>query len=150
MEFKWFLFLVVLALTLYNNGVQAYIHFEAYPLIALVGKAERTAYLTEYERRLAVPLLLPYGLTLLSNLALVFMGPAQIPVMGVVVLLALNMAVAMVSVILATPVYNRIKAAEQVNPADMSHLMGINLLRLLISTASSLVVLALLFSALTV
>lgn len=146
MTLEWILFVVLVALVLYNNGVQAYIHFEAYPLIAFVGKAESGAYLAEYERRLTIPLLLPYGVTMLCNLALIFVHPDNLSVVGVIAAFVLNMAVAVTTMVVATPVYNRIKASGA-NAADMSRLMSINLVRLLLSTASSLLVLALLLTS---
>lgn len=149
MALELILFVILIALVLFNNGIQAYIHFEAYPLFARVGKADFAAYLAEYERRLTIPLMLPFGLTVLSNLALLFIRPAGLPVIGVIVALVLNLAVAATTVVLATPVYNRIKAAGQAAPAEMSRLMTINLLRLLLSTAASLTVLILLLTLLS-
>ena len=143
------LFVVLVALTLFSNGVQAYIHYEAYPLFSNVGKADFAAYLAEYEKRLTIPLLLPYGLTVLSNLILIFVRPDNLSVIGVIFALLLNLAVAVTTAVVATPVYNRVKAAGQAAREDMSQLMRINLLRLLLSTASSLVVLALLFTLLS-
>ena len=138
------LFVVLVALTLFSNGVQAYIHFEAYPLLAKVGKADFAAYIADYEKRLTVPLLLPTGLTALSNIALIFVHPVNLSVIGVIIALLLNLAVPVTTGTAAAPVYNRVKAAGQAAGDDMSQLMRINLLRLLLSTASSLVVLALL------
>lgn len=149
MALELILFVILIALVLFNNGVQAYIHFEAYPLFARVGKADFAAYLSDYERRLTIPLMLPFGLTVLSNIALLFIRPAGLPVIGIILALVLNLAVAVTTVVLATPVYNRIKAAGQAAPAEMSRLMTINALRLLLSTAASLTVLILLFTLLS-
>jgi hypothetical protein len=134
------LFLILLITTLLSNGVQAYIHYEAYPLIPLVGKTEFAGYLKEYERRLTVPLVLPYLLTLLSNLALLFIRPAGISLCLVITAFVLNLAVAIATLTLATPVYNRIKQKGAALPEDMVALMRINLLRLVLSTVSSAVV----------
>jgi hypothetical protein len=136
------LYVVLVGLILYNNGVQAYIHYEAYPLIPFVGKGEFATYMTEYEKRLTIPLLAPYGLTLLANIALLFTQPAGISVISIIILLVVNMAVAVVTMVVATPVYNQLKAGEAVMP----RLMTINLLRLVLSTVSSVVVLYLLFT----
>jgi hypothetical protein len=142
------LFVVLVALTLFSNGVQAYIHFEAYPLLSKVGKPDFAAYIADYEKRLTVPLLLPTGLTVLSNLVLIFVHPVSLSVIGVIVALLLNLAVPVTTATVAAPVYNRVKAAGQAAGEDMSQLMRINLLRLLLSTASSLVILALLITLL--
>jgi hypothetical protein len=136
------LYVVLVGLILYNNGVQAYIHYEAYPLIPFVGKSEFATYMTEYEKRLTIPLLAPYGLTLLVNIILLFTRPTGISVISVIILLVLNMAVAIVTMVVATPVYNQLKQGEAVMP----RLMTINLLRLVLSTVSSVVALYLLFT----
>ena len=149
MSFELIVFIVLIVLTLFNNGVQAYIHFNAYPLLAYVRKEDFGKYLSEYEKRLMFPLMLPYGLMVLSNVVLIFTRPGKVSVAGVIVALLLNLAVATTTVVVATPVYNRIKAAGQAAGDDMSRLTQINLLRLLLSTASSLVVLFLLLTALS-
>ena len=142
-------FIVLVLTTFISNGVQAYIHFEAYPLIAFVGKSEFATYLKEYEGRLTIPLLLPYGLTLLSNLVLLFTRPAKITVIVVIVAFVLNLAVAVVTMMLATPIYARIKQAGEAAPKEMEQLLRINLLRLVLSTVSSLVVIYMLVLALS-
>ena len=131
--------------TFVSNGVQAYIHFEAYPLLPLVGKSEFPAYLKAYESRLTVPLILPYVVTLLANLILIFTRPAHLPLILVIVAFVLNLAVSVVTVMLATPIYNRIKQNGQALPDDMSQLMRVNLLRLILSTVSSIVVIVMQF-----
>ncbi len=138
------LVIALLVLTVFNNAVQVYIHFEAYPLFAYVGKPEFAAYLQQYEQRLTGPLLVPYGLTLLVNLALIFLRPAPIEVPLVIIALALNASVAVVTVVLATPLYNAIKQAGTTSIDAMPRLMSINLVRLVISTVSSVVALILL------
>src|SRR5579859_758697 len=97
------LFVALVALTLFSNGVQAYIHYEAYPLFAYVGKADFAAYIAEYEKRLTIPLLLPYGLTILSNLILIFVRPDKLSVVGVIIALLLNLALAATTMLIAIP-----------------------------------------------
>ncbi len=135
------LFLVLVFTTFFSNGVQAYIHLEAYPLFAFVGTEEFPAYLKEYERRLSLPLFLPYGATVLSNLLLLFLRPAQLSLAWLIVALVFNLAVTVVSVVLATPVYNRYKQAGKITSDGMRELLRINFLRLALSTLSSIVVL---------
>ena len=148
MSIEILIFVVVLAATLFNNGIQAYIHFEAYPLFAYVGRGEFSTYLTEYERRLTIPLVLPYLVTVLSNIALLFLRPDDVPLIGVVVVLILNLAVSITTLMLANPVYNQIKQGGVADSAAMSRLMNINLLRLVLSTLASLVLLYLLIDLL--
>jgi hypothetical protein len=149
MSLQLALFIILVVSTFFNNGVQAYIHFEAYPLLAFVGKAEFAAYLKEYERRLTLPLLIPYGITMLSNLILLFTRPDKISVPWVIVAFVLNLAVSVVTFQLATPVYNRVKQAGEISSGDTGELLRINALRLGLSTLSSLVVIYLLASVLT-
>ena len=148
MTLEIILFTVLVFTVFYNNGVQAYIHYEAYPLISFVGKPEFANYLKEYERRLMIPLLLPYGITVLSNLALIFIRPAALSVIWVIIAFLLNVAVSVVTLRMATPVYNRIKE-NGVTTEEMARLMGINLIRLVISTVSSIVVIIMLYTLLT-
>jgi hypothetical protein len=138
------LFLILVFTTFFSNGIQAYIHLEAYPLLAFVGAEEFPAYLKEYERRLPVPLLLPYFVMVLSNLILLFARPAQISLVWLIAALVLNIAVTVVTVVLATPVYNRYKQAGEINADGMHELLRINSLRLALSTLSSIVVIYLL------
>jgi hypothetical protein len=138
------LFIVLVVTTFFNNGVQAYIHYEAYPLLAFVGKAEFPAYLKEYERRLALPLFVPYGLSVLSNLILIFTHPDTISTVGLIAALVLNIAVSVVTGAVATPVYNRCKQAGQVSADDMRDLLRINMMRLALTTLSSVVIIVLL------
>ena len=142
------LFIVLVATTFFSNGVQAYIHYEAYPLFSSVGKPEFAAYIKEYETRLTIPLVVPYVLTLLSNLALLFAHPANLTVISVIVAFVLNLAVSVVTVMLAAPIYNRIKQAGTAAPAEMEQLMRINLIRLVLSTVSSVVVIYMLVTLL--
>jgi hypothetical protein len=145
MSIENLLFVLLVALILFNNGVQAYIHFEAYPLFAYAGKDTFSTYIGEYEKRLTIPLLAPYGLTVLINIILLFFRNDNLSLVGIIVVLILNLAVALVTLFVATPVYNRIK---QAGLDEMPRLMTINLLRLLLSTASSVVVLYLLLGLL--
>ena len=144
------LFLVLVFTTFYSNGFQAYIHFEAYPLFAFVGTEAFPAYLKEYERRLSLPLLLPYGATVLSNLLLLFLRPAQLSLIWLIVALVFNLAVTVVTAVLATPVYNRYKQAGKITSDGVRELLRINFLRLALSTLSSIVVLYLLIGVLTI
>ncbi len=143
------LFLIFVFTTFYNNGVQAYIHLEAYPLFAFVGTQELPAYLKEYEKRLPLPLLLPYFATVLSTILLLVFRPAQLSLVWLIVVLVLTLAVTVVTVVLATPVYNRYKQAGTITSAGMHELLRINVLRLALSTLSSLIVISLLIGLCT-
>ena len=139
MDFEYIVFAVLLFLTFFNNGVQAYIHFEAYPLLSYVAKSEFSNYVSEYERRLTIPLLLPYGVTLLANIVALIAHPEDISLIWLIIALVLNVSVAMVTLRLATPVYNQIKAAGEATGTLMARLMQINLWRLVLSTLSSVI-----------
>jgi hypothetical protein len=146
MTIQQLLFVILVFTTFYNNGVQFYIHQEAYPLLSLVGKAEFPAYLQAFEQRLTLSLLVPYGVTLLSNLILLIVGSSAISAIWLIIAFVLNLAVSIVTTVVATPVYNRVKQAGQAAGEDMRQLMRINLLRLGLTTLSSLVMVYLLFS----
>ena len=60
-------FIVLAVTTFFSNGVQAYIHYEAYPLFASVGKAEFAAYIKEYEARTSNEALFVYALDKFIN-----------------------------------------------------------------------------------
>jgi hypothetical protein len=143
------LFLVFVFTTFYSNGVQAYIHLEAYPLFAFVGPQELPAYLKEYEKRLPLPLLLPYFATVFSNILLLVFRPARLSLVWLIVALVLNIAVTVVTVVLATPVYNRYKQAGTITSDGMHELLRINFLRLALSTLSSIIVIYLLIGLFT-
>lgn len=145
MALEWVLFVLLVMVMLINHGVQIYIHFEAYPLLSFVGKNEFGEYLKQYEKRLFVPLMMPYILTVLSNIALIFIRPEIVPVVGVIVLLVLNLSVASVTVMIATPVYNRIAQVGEAKGEDMKKLMQINLLRLGLTTVGSAVLMVILY-----
>lgn len=149
MNLQVLIFIVFVFTTFFNNAIQAYIHQEAYPLLAFVGKLEFGAYLKEYERRLTLPLLLPYAVSLLSNLILFFTHPAAVSIVWLIVTFVLNLAVSIVTLRVATPVYNRIAQAGSVTQDGLHELLRINLLRLGLSTLCSLIVIYLLFSQLT-
>lgn len=148
MSLETIAFVVFVAGALISQGAQMYIHFEAYPLLAAVGKNEFAAYLKKYEGALAIPLLLPYALTVLSNVALLFVRTERLSLVGLVGALALNLAVTAVTLALVRPVYARITQAGQAAGADMAPLMRLNLLRLALTTASTLVTLYLLVTLL--
>jgi len=143
------IFIIFVFTTFFNNAIQAYIHQEAYPLFAFVGASEFAAYLKEYERRLTLPLILPYAISLLSNLLLFFIRPASISIIWLIITFVLNLAVSVVTLRLATPVYNRIAQAGRADQDGLRELLQINLLRLGLSTLCSLIVLYLLFILLT-
>jgi len=137
-------FLVLVATTFINLGVQMYIHWEAYPLLAYVGKSEFAAYIAEYERRLAVPLLLPYALSLITAIIALIAPPDQVSRVILGIAFLLNLAVSMVTMMVAAPVYEAHKKAGSVTSAGLADLMRINLLRLALTLLSGLVILYLL------
>ncbi|MBX3084489.1 MAG: hypothetical protein KF716_22820 [Anaerolineae bacterium] len=150
MTIQLVIFVIFVFTTFFHNGAQAYIHLEAYPLLAYVGRAEFPTYLKEYEQRLTLPLLVAYGVMLLCNLILIATQPPTMPVAWLIVALIINMAVSAVTAVVATPVYNRIKETGQAVGGDMEALMRINSLRLLLSSLSSLIVIYLLLDLLIV
>jgi hypothetical protein len=86
----------------------------------------------------------------LSNLVLLFLRPAQLSLVWLIVALVFNLAVTVVTVVLATPVYNRYKQAGNITSDGVRELLRINFLRLALSTLSSIVVLYLLIGVLPI
>jgi hypothetical protein len=137
--------LLILVFTMFfSTGVQVYLHLEAYPLFAYVGRAELPKYLTEYERRLTAPLLVPSAFTLISAVVLLVIRPASLSVGWLIVALVCTLAVHIVTGALATPVYNRLKQRETDTASALSQLLRINLLRLGFSLVGSIAVIILL------
>ncbi len=147
MSLETLIFVIFFALVLHNNGVQTYIHFNVYPLFKSVDKSSLVSYLAQFEKGLTVPLLLPYGLTILVNLALLFIRPDDISIVGVIILLILNVSMAGISIRIATPVYNRLSDFENFEEA-LAELLKINLLRLGVTTVISLITCGLLLGLL--
>lgn len=141
-------FALLVALVCYNLGIQAYIHFEAYPLFQSVNDENFAEYVGDYERRLTIPLLVPYGLTILSSIGVIALGPSDVPLIGAILVLILNLSVAGVSLMVAAPVYERVKANGPVGE-DFAQLMKINLGRLVLSAVIVVLALALLLDLLT-
>ncbi|MEZ4668652.1 MAG: hypothetical protein R3E39_12135 [Anaerolineae bacterium] len=148
MSVEGLVFIVLVVTTIYNLGVQAYIHFEAYPLLSSVGKTEFPAYLKAYEDHLTIPLLAPYGLTLLSNVILLFGRPSHLTVLEVIAALVLNLSVSLVTQFVASPVYNKVKQSGEASGPDMARLMQINMLRLVLSLLAVAVIVVMLWTAL--
>lgn len=143
-------FLVLLLSTLVNLGVQLYIHFEAYPLIPFVGKPEFAKYIAEYENRLAVPLLLPYAVSLLSAIIALIIPMNGMSRIGIGAAFLSNLAVAVVTLQVVTPIYERQKASGSISAEGMAELLRINWARLGLTLASGLILLALLADLLTI
>lgn len=149
MNIELAVFLIFVFVSFINQGVQMYIHFEAYPLLASVGKAELPAYIEQYEKRLSIPLLLPYGFTLVTNLIMFFTYPAKLSLIIIGAAFVVNIAVAAVTMLIATPVYNHVKQESDAKGAAMAHLMQINLGRLFLTSVSSGLVLVMLSTLLS-
>ncbi len=142
--------IVFVFITFFNTGVQVYIHQEVYPLFAFVENNTLPRYLKEFEQRLVLPLMVPFLLTLLSNIALLFIRPAKMSLPFLIASLVLNVVTALVTVVLATPVYNRYKQGGESVSRELAALKQINLLRLGLSILTSLTVAYLLSQVLTV
>ena len=147
MTFQLLIFAIFVGALFVNLGVQAYIHFEAYPLIPFVGKSEFAAYIAEYEKRLMIPLLAPYAISLLANLILIFTRPDGVSVVLLIIILLVNLAVSVVTLQMATPPYNKIKQAGMVTVAGMAELMQINMIRLILTAVCALLAIFLIIAA---
>jgi hypothetical protein len=101
-------FLVTLALTLYMTGMIWSMQAFEYPLFALVGRQEFTAYHAAHNRRLPVFVILPSLLALISAILLFWIRPASIPLWSVALAVALDLVVIVSTVARLAPLHERL------------------------------------------
>ena len=138
------IFLLFVFTMFFSTGVQAYIHQEAYPLLAYIGGPDFPTYLKQFEQRLTIPLVLPYLLAVLSNIVLFFTRPNTIPLVWLIVVFVISVAMSGITGGLATPVYNRYKQNGKPEAGIVQQLVRINILRLVLSLVNSAIVVYLL------
>src|SRR5688572_24026686 len=144
MSLENLIFVIVLATQWLISVFNPIIHNKAYQHLNNVGREGSRTYFAEYGRGSVMRLILLYFLRFPANIALLFLRPDGVSLLGVIVVLILNLAVSTTTQVLAAPVYNRIRQGDSVDSAEMSRLTNINLLRLALSALASLVVLGLL------
>lgn len=135
--------LLVMLTSALNTGLQYYTTVSTYPLFSDLPAEGFVSYHKAYERRLPLAIYLPYTVLMLSNLLLLFVRPEAIAVGWVVLLLVLNGSIMALSLAFAAPVHARLN--HEGKRADLLALLRrYNLPRLVVSTASTLLLGALL------
>lgn len=137
-------FVIAAFATFFNNALHWYTQVTTYPLFGWVGKAEFVSFHKEYERRLMFSIYAPYTLLMLSTLLLIFFRPAEIGLSWVLILLALNASVMIVSLKFGVPIHNRLDSQGYSDKRGIKGLIRYNSIRLTSSTVSSAIMLYLL------
>src|SRR5262249_18918354 len=106
-ETMWTL-LVTLAFTLYMTGMIWSMHVFEYPLFASVGAEEFAAYHAAHNRRLPFFVILPSFLALASAIGLVWVHPAGMPGWLLVLVVALDLAVIVSTIVWQAPLHARL------------------------------------------
>ena len=100
--------LVTLAFTLYMTGMIWSMHVFEYPLFASVGAEEFAAYHAAHNRRLPFFVILPSFLALASAIGLVWVHPAGMPGWLLVLVVALDLAVIVSTIVWQAPLHARL------------------------------------------
>jgi hypothetical protein len=146
MAFESILLVILVVSTFIIQGTQLYLHFDTYPLLAHVGRAEFSAYLSEFERRFISLTIVPFSLSVLSNLGLVVFRPDELRLTPIVVALVLIVVLGVSNS--GSGRYRMIKQAGEATPIHLVSFMEFNLLRLSIASFRSLLVLYILYTVL--
>jgi hypothetical protein len=130
------LLLLVTLTSAFNMGLQYYTTVSTYPLFSALSDETFVPYHKAYEHRLPLAIYAPYALLMLGTLLLLFVHPARVSPLWVVLALLLNGAIMAVSLVFAAPVHARL---DQHGKRDdlLALLRRYNLLRLLASAAST-------------
>ena len=137
---------VLLAVTLLaaaNWGLHYYTHqvtYRLFPAVASVaGGPGFVRYHQAYAKRLPASIYVPWSLLMVASALLVAIRPVGLGVAWPLLLLGLNLAIAVLSVLVAAPVHRRVDADEELSPAAATTLVRANGVRLAVATLSLLV-----------
>lgn len=143
MEFGVVVLLVLAFATFFMNAIHWYTQIQTYPLFSWVPKEGFVSFHKEYERRLPVALYAPYTLMMAANVLLFFFRPEGVGLGWVIALFVLGAFIMAESLAFAAPVHSRLDRDGKDDGA-VKKLIFFNLLRLVVGTTSSLIVLYLL------
>lgn len=141
-------FVIAASATFFNNALHWYTQVTTYPLLGWVGQAEFVSFHKEYERRLPFSIYVPYTFLMLSTLLLAFVRPVEVKLGWVLMLLALNASIMIISLTFAVPVHNRLQHQGYSDKGGIRRLIRYNSVRLIASSASSVIMLYLLIGLL--
>jgi hypothetical protein len=148
MNIEIIVFVIAASATFFNNALHWYTQVTTYPLLGWVGQTEFVSFHKEYERRLPFSIYIPYMLLMLSTLLLAFVRPAEIKLGWVLVLLMLNASIMITSLTFAVPIHNRLHRQGYSDKGNIRKLIQYNSVRLIASSASSVIMLYLLIGLL--
>lgn len=143
MHIEIIVFVIAASITFFNNALHWYTQVTTYPLFNWVGQAEFGSFHKEYERRLPFSIYLPYTLLMLSTLLLTVVRPAEIKLEWVLVLLALNASIMLISLRFAVPIHDRLQRQGYPDKGSILRLIRYNSVRLVASSVSSAIMLVL-------
>ena len=142
-------FLVTLAFTLYMTGMIWSMQVLEYPLFALVGRNEFPAYHAAHNRALPFFVILPSVLAFISAVVLFWIRPAGIPLWSVVVVVALDLAVLVLTAVQLAPLHGKLDR-EGFSTEVITTLVRGNWIRTILWTINALVLLGMVVLALPV
>jgi hypothetical protein len=122
--------------TLFCTAVNGYTYQIAYPLWAVVGPAEFPAVHREYMRRLDWIITVPHIVMFFSAAALIPWHPAFVTTVAASWLFGLEASVVAVSAFAAGPIHSRFTRTGIADPAGLTQLIRISLLRVILMTAA--------------
>ena len=138
------LLLLLALLTALNWAVHYYtqsVTYRLFPTIAQsAGGAGFVRYHQAYEARLPWSIYLPWGLLTLASVAFVVARPDGVGPVWPIVLLALNVSIAPISLFFAAPVHRAVDGAGDITAPQAAALLRWNAVRLAVATVSLVVV----------
>lgn len=148
MSIEIIVFVIAASATFFNNALHWYTQVTTYPLFGWVGQTEFVSFHKEYERRLPFSIYIPYVLLMLSTLLLAFVHPVEVKLGWVLMLLVLNVSIMIISLTFAVPIHNRLQRQGYSDKGGIRKLIQYNSVRLIASSASSVIMLYLLINLL--
>jgi hypothetical protein len=126
-----------------NTALQYYTQVSTYPLFAALPDGVFTPYHIAYERRLIWSIYAPYAVVIALGIALNMVRPDGIGWQAPAAMLALNLAIAPISILLAVPSHIRLSRQGHPDAAGIRLLLRANALRLMASALASAIGVAL-------
>ena len=135
--------LAVKVLAAANWGLHYYTHqvtYRLFPVVAAAGGGPGfVRYHQAYEKRLPVSIYVPWSLLVAGSVLLVVVRPDGLGVGWPLLLLGLNLAIAVLSVLVAAPVHRRVDAEGALSSGAATMLVRANGVRLAVASLSLLV-----------
>src|SRR5215469_859400 len=134
--------LVTLAFSLYMTGMIWSMQLLEYPLFALVGPKEFSAYHRRHNRALPFAVILPSVIALVSAVVLIFTRPARLPLWASIVVAGLDLIIVVVTAVREAPLHAKLDR-DGSSPTVIRQLVQGNWIRTVLWTANALILLVL-------